>query len=105
MGAVCRRCSSTSYSDQTLFSKDHYGYGSGGHINISLDGSRLEVRLQSTRKSYTIRTHKLIQKDTWYHLAFTFGDDGMKLYLNGLKVGCNGYTGGLTGAFYTRSLI
>jgi hypothetical protein len=82
---------------QTLFSKDHGGYGTGGHLNIGLDGSRLEVRLQSDNQSYTITTDKLINKDEWYHVAFTFGDGGMKLYLNGVLVGQNSYIGGLTG--------
>jgi Ca2+-binding RTX toxin-like protein len=84
-------------SDQTLFSKDHDGYETGGHLNIALNGSRIEVRLQSTDKSYTIRTDKMIEKNTWYHLAFTFGEGGMKLYLNGELVGQNSYTGGLVG--------
>jgi len=83
--------------DQTLFAKDHYGYKNGGHLKIGLKGSRLEVRLQSTNKSYYIKTGSLIKKDQWYHLAFTFGEEGMKLYLNGKQVGKNSYTGGLVG--------
>lgn len=55
------------------------------------------MRLQSTNKSYYIRTKKLIHKHTWYHLAFTFGEAGMKLYLNGQLVGENQFTGGLIG--------
>jgi hypothetical protein len=83
--------------DQTLFSKDHSGYVTGGHLNIGLDGSHIAVRLQGTDHSYTIRTDKLIQKDTWYHLAFTFGEGGMQLYLNGERVGDNSFSGGLNG--------
>jgi hypothetical protein len=86
-----------SWSDQTLFSKDHRCYGTGGHLNIGLDGTRIEVRLQSTNRRYTIRTGGLIEKNTWYHLAFSFGEGGMKLYLNGERVGENGYGGGLAG--------
>jgi hypothetical protein len=83
--------------DQTLFSKDHSGYVTGGHLNIGLDGSRIAVRLQSADHSYYIKTDKLVKKGTWYHLAFTFGEGGMQLYLNGERVGDNSFTGGLNG--------
>jgi Ca2+-binding RTX toxin-like protein len=85
------------WGDQTLFSKDHIGYETGGHLNIGMDGSRLEVRLQSTNQSHTIKTGHLIHSHTWYHLAFTFGAEGMQLYLNGELVGQNDYSGGLEG--------
>jgi hypothetical protein len=84
------------WGDQTLFSKDHSGYVDGGHLNIGLDDSRLEVRLQSSDRSYYIRTGSLVKRHTWYHLAFTFGEAGMKLYLDGVLVGENTFTGGLT---------
>ena len=83
--------------DQVLIAKDHDGCGGGGHLRIRLDWQRLDVRLQSTGQSHTIRTGQLVQADTWYHLAFTFGADGMQLYLNGALVGTNGFTGGLAG--------
>ena len=69
----------------------------GGHLNIRLDGTRIEVRLQGENESHTIRTDKLIQKDTWYHLAFSFGAGGMKLYVNGLLVGEEEYRKMLAG--------
>jgi hypothetical protein len=83
--------------EQTMLSKDHSGFLDGGHLNIGLDGGHLEVRLQSAHDSFYIQTQKLIQDDSWYHLAFTFGGDGMKLYLDGNLVGENSFTGGLTG--------
>jgi Ca2+-binding RTX toxin-like protein len=82
---------------QTLFSKDHYGFGEGGHLNIALDGAWLEVRLQSPEASYYVRADKPVAQDAWYHLAFSFGPQGMKLYLDGELVGENAYTGGLAG--------
>ena len=33
--------------------------------------------------------------DTWYHVAFTFGSGGMKLFLDGVEVDTDSYTGGL----------
>jgi hypothetical protein len=85
------------HGEQTLFSKDKRGYETGGHLNIALDDSRIEVRLQSSGESFFIRTDKLIDGHTWYHLTFTFGDGGMKLYLDGELIGENSFTGGLAG--------
>ena len=45
----------------------------------------------------TIQTGPLISSQTaWYNLSFSFGSGGMQLYLNGVLVGQNSYTGGLT---------
>jgi hypothetical protein len=82
---------------QGLLAKDACGYGDGGHLSISLVNGRIEVRLQSEGKSYYICTDRLVHKGTWYHLAFSFGPEGMKLYLDGELVGVNAYTGGLAG--------
>ncbi len=84
------------WGDQALFSKDRSGFVDGGHLNIRLDGARIEVRLQGENESHTIRTDKLVHANTWYHLAFSFGEGGMKLYLDGELVGENSFTGGLT---------
>ena len=58
------------------------------------------VDLQSGSETFTITTkntafNNLIVLDTWQHLAFTFGVDGMKLYIDGVLVGENAYTGGM----------
>jgi hypothetical protein len=82
---------------QGLLAKDHYGYGAGGHLSIALVNGRIEVRLQSEEKSYYICTDKLVKPGSWYHLAFSFGPEGMKLYLDGELAGVNAYTGGLIG--------
>jgi Ca2+-binding RTX toxin-like protein len=82
---------------QALFAKDHCGYGDGGHLSIFVVNGKLEVRLQSERRSYTIKTRKLIQRCSWHHLAFSFGPEGMKLYVDGDLVGVNAYSGGLEG--------
>ena len=62
--------------DQALFSKDHSGFVDGGHLNIRLDHSHIEVRLQGEGASHTIRTGHVVEARTWHHLAFTFGGDG-----------------------------
>ncbi|UCF97239.1 MAG: LamG domain-containing protein, partial [Spirochaetaceae bacterium] len=86
-----------SWGRQGLLAKDAYGYGDGGHLSIFLVNGRIEVRLQSEGNSYYICTERLVQKGDWYHLAFSFGPEGMKLYLDGELVGANAYTGGLAG--------
>lgn len=84
--------------DQGLWSKDSSGYDSGGHLSIYLDGSQLEVRLQSTGQSYFVDSASgAVSAGTWHHVAFTFGSGGMQLYLDGALVDSDGYTGGLTG--------
>lgn len=107
-------------ADQGLLSKDSSGYDTGGHVSIEIDdGSEIEVCLQSLDDSYTTEayagtssetnlvdetslvlvdgdaTRSSLQANTWYHVAFTFGPGGMKLYLNGMLVGSNAYTGGM----------
>ncbi len=79
-----------------LFSKDSTGYDTGGHLSIftTADG-RVQTRLQSTSDSYFVESDSFINLDTWYDLAFTFGDGGMDLYINGTLVDHNDYTGGL----------
>ena len=50
--------------------------------------------MQSTNHSYFVESEP-IQLDTWYNVIFTFGDDGMKLYMDGELVDTNAYAGGL----------
>ena len=78
-----------------LFSKDSCGYDTGGHVQIYLECSRLKVRLQSASASYFVATDTVVEPDSWHRVALTFGSEGMKLYLDGVEVGCNAYTGGL----------
>jgi len=81
-------------SHQGLFSKDSTGFDTGGHIHIHVQSSRLKVRLQSDTTSYTVQSDSL-DTNTWYHAAFSFGSDGMKLYINGVLADTDSYTGGL----------
>jgi hypothetical protein len=85
----------TTVGKQVLFAKDADGSGTGGHLEIRLDGERIEVRLQGAGATHLIRTDRLVTRGEWQHLAFTFGADGMKLYLDGVLVGTNAFTGGL----------
>ncbi len=98
----------TTVGRQVLFAKDGEGLREG-QLSISLDGDRIEATLEDGSDidtvfenlfglaSYTIRTDMIVQWNTWYHLAFTFGRGGMKLYLDGNLVGVNGFGGGTRG--------
>lgn len=77
-----------------LFSKDSSGYDSGGHLTVMVDCGRVKTRLQSKTASYYVSSDD-ISLDTWYMVTFTFGDEGMKLYMDDELVDSHAYTGGL----------
>ncbi len=77
-----------------LISKDSKNYDTGGHLTAMTDGMGLSIRLQSASESYYV-TSPSISLDQWYHAAFTFGGEGMHLYLNGSLVDSNVYPGGM----------
>ncbi|MFN3168488.1 MAG: LamG domain-containing protein [Phycisphaeraceae bacterium] len=79
-----------------LFSKDSSGYDTGGHFSVWLDGSQIEVRMQSTDASNFVSSGSgSIVAGQWYHVMFAWGEEGMVLYLDGVEVDTNSYTGGL----------
>ncbi|MEO0475743.1 MAG: LamG domain-containing protein [Planctomycetota bacterium] len=81
---------------QGLFSKDSTSFDTGGHFSVFIDGSRIEVRMQSTTQSYYVYSpSSSISTDQWYHIMFAWGEEGMALYLDGVLVDSNSYTGGL----------
>ena len=82
------------WATQGLVSKDSWGYDDGGHLHVFVESSRVKVRLQSTSVSYWLESGP-ISSHTWYDVALTFGEGGMKLYINGELADTNGYAGGL----------
>lgn len=76
-----------------IISKDSSGFDTGGHFHIYTDGALLKVRFQSTTTTYTVQSGA-ITTGTWYHGVFTFGSNGMKLYLNDTEVDSDPYMGG-----------
>ena len=81
---------------QGLFSKDSTSYDTGGHFSVFLDGNRIEVRMQSTTQSYYVYSPSgSINTGQWYHIMFAWGEEGMALYLDGVLVDTDDYTGGL----------
>jgi hypothetical protein len=84
------RFANSTVGTQTLFSKG--AAGDPNSLTISIQNEDLVVTLGG----HTIMTGPLISAQTaWYNLAFSFGSGGMQLYLNGVLVGQNSYTGGL----------
>lgn len=81
---------------QGLFSKDSTDYDTGGHFSVFLQDDYIEVRMQSTTQSYYVYSSSgSINTGQWYHIMFAWGEEGMVLYLDGVLVDSNSYTGGL----------
>ena len=81
---------------QALLSKDHINFGTGGHVTIWMtDSGTIQVRLQSTTADIFIESSSPVTAGQWHHVAFSFGSNGMELYVDGTLADVNGYTGGL----------
>ncbi|MAE66408.1 MAG: hypothetical protein CMJ18_19230 [Phycisphaeraceae bacterium] len=78
---------------QGLFSKDSSGRDGGGQLTLAISGSRLRARLESATADHDLWTGSLAA-DTWYHVVFNFGPDGISLYLDGARIASADYTGG-----------
>ncbi len=72
---------------RTLFSKDGKGYEDGGHLTAYIYNGKLYVRQQSDAKTEYLKVPDFaVQAGQSYHLALSFGEDGLNLYLNGQLV-------------------
>lgn len=85
---------------QGIWSKDSSAYDTGGHLTLRIVydevnlNNRLQVRLQDTVGDHYLSLGG-IDAFTWYHVAVTFGPNGMGLWVGGELVDTNNYTGGL----------
>jgi len=80
-------------SSNWIFSKDQNGCnGDCGHLSMAYDSfiehNNLAVRLQNDGNGhhYSVAANQSkenIEPGEWHHAAFTFGEYGMKLYVNG----------------------
>lgn len=86
--------------NQALFSKDHSGFGEGGHLTayITTNGA-LKVRFQSeSEEKYLVDWNTKIEANEDYHFAFTFDEDEIGFYLNGELIDADtGFAGGMSG--------
>ena len=76
-----------------LFSKDSRNFDDGGHLSARVNDGQLEIRLQSDDESYFVRGGS-VEDGEWNQVTFTFGDDRMRLFVNGELVDSNDYSGG-----------
>jgi hypothetical protein len=83
--------------EQGLISRDATGQAEPGHLTVYLNGDDLVVRLQSASQSHYITASNVVTAGDWHQMSFSFGDDGMNLYLDGTLVGTNDYSGGIDG--------
>ena len=82
-------------TEQALFSKDSNGRDTGGHLTLTVQpGGDVQVRLQSTTTDYFVNS-AAVSSGTWFHVAFSWGSDGMALYLDGAAPVTDPYIGGL----------
>ncbi len=80
---------------QGIFSKDSQDFDTGGHLTIFYFNNVVNVRFQSTSSSYSLVSPS-ISVGIWYHVAFTWGTNGIKLFVDGVEVDANpAYTGGM----------
>ena len=61
-----------------------------GSVDVYLDGNKI-----STQEVYFTNSDGGNSDTQWIHVAITFGQKGMKLYINGSEKGSNSYTGGI----------
>lgn len=83
---------------QGLFSKSFGGDDDDdtGRVSLYLDGGRLVAQIESGDQTYTLETaNDAIQANEWANIAFTFGAEGAKLFLDGAEVDTSSYTGGI----------
>ncbi len=73
-----------------LFTKDASGQDVPGHMAayVEEDGT-LKIRFQTTESSYYYSAEGAIQSGKDYDLAVSFGDEGIAVYLNGVRVAYN----------------
>lgn len=86
--------------NQALFSKDHTGFKDGGHLTFFLNGQGvLKARLQSEDdETYLYDWGVKIEADEEHHLAFTFDEDQIALYLDGNLIDSDvGFAAGMSG--------
>jgi len=86
--------------NQALMSKDHSGFGEGGHLTAYITGNGvLKVRFQGEEgEKYLYDSSTKIEAGEENHVAFTFEDNEIGLYLNGELVDADtGFVGGMLG--------
>ena len=87
-------------TEHALISMNDEGDGDSydaGNFTIYVYNGQVFMYLEDDSSRHEI-TGGTVTADQWHHLAFSFGSDGMKLYLDGTQVGSDSYTGGIGNA-------
>lgn len=101
-GTISIRLNATDIGEagnDTLFSRDSSMYDDGGHVKAYVMGNgSVGVRIQDTSNSYYLNSAPgLISDGQWHHVALSFGDEGLTLYVDGAVADSSSYTGGIAG--------
>ncbi|MEM8784629.1 MAG: LamG-like jellyroll fold domain-containing protein, partial [Pseudomonadota bacterium] len=71
----------------TLFSKDGYGLEDGGHLTAWIKDGEIKIRQQTAEKSeHLVVPDVAVEPGVTHHLAVSFGEAGLKVYLDGQLV-------------------
>ena len=77
---------------QGLFSRDSEGFNAGD-LSLMLMNNTLSASMQSSSQTYSLTT--TVSANAWHHVAYSFGAEGMNLYLDGSLAGSDlSYSGG-----------
>jgi len=76
---------------QGLWSKNSAEDDSTNNLSLIIEDSKVKIQYGNSNKGMTISSSS-VKKDTWYNLVMTFGDAGMKIYIDGLLNGMSSYT-------------
>ncbi len=93
-GTIALWVKATSVSGvQTLVSKGVSGTNSDNPFAIRIDNGRIAVQMGSG----SVMTDVVLKAGDWAHVAVSFGEDGLKIHLNGQMMKSVGYAGGIAG--------
>lgn len=87
-----------------LISKDEMGTGNGQFTILVTPGGAIKVNQEASGVTYQLNTSPVIIENQWHHVVYTFGADGMKVFVDNIEVGSNtSYTSGWGGN--SRTLV
>ena len=70
---------------KALFSKDGRGFEEGGHLTAVIRDGIIQVRQQTDERSETLKlSDHPIEAGEQHQLSVSFGEDGLKVYLDGI---------------------
>ncbi|MEM8798735.1 MAG: tandem-95 repeat protein [Pseudomonadota bacterium] len=82
-----------------LISRDSSGFDGGGHFDLKTRQGKIYLRVQTEDEHFVLQSDPGSLSDGQdHHVAVSFGEDGLKLFLDGVEVASNPtFTGGIDG--------